>query len=93
MRLRRILLLVPITLTMVPARGQVTLKNSATLSPAVTRYVKVPAAEWIVLKNVRVIDGTGAPAIEKTDVVIHNGKIDSIAASPTKLRRERRCWI
>ena len=78
MRVLRVLLLIPTILTVLPARGQVEIKNPAKLSPAVTRYVKVPAAEWIVLKNVRVIDGTGAPAIEKTDVVIHNGKIDSI---------------
>ena len=78
MRVLRVLLLIPTILTVLPARGQVEIKNPAKLSPAVTRYVKVPAAEWIALKNVRVIDGTGAPAIEKTDVVIHNGKIDSI---------------
>src|SRR6202453_5217221 len=78
MRVLRVLLLAPMILMMLPARGQVALKTPVTLSPAVARYVKVPAAEWIVLKNVRVIDGTGAPAIEKTDVVIHNGKIDSI---------------
>jgi imidazolonepropionase-like amidohydrolase len=78
MRVLRLLLPVPMILMLLPARGQVAEKSPVTLSPAVTRYVKVPAAEWIVLKNVRVIDGTGAPAIEKTDVVIHNGKIDSI---------------
>src|ERR1700733_12057371 len=81
MRVLRVLLLAPMILMMMPARGQVAVKSPATLSLAVTRYVKVPAAEWIVLKNVRVIDGTGAPAIEKTDVVIHNGKIDSIGVA------------
>ena len=78
---------------MLPARGQVAEKSPVTLSPAVTRYVKVPAAEWIVLKNVRVIDGTGAPAIEKTDVVIHNGKIRFDWRRPRRLRRLRSCWI
>ncbi len=78
MRVLRVLPLVPTILMVLPARAQVEIKRPEKLSPAVTRYVKVPAAEWIVLKNVRVIDGTGAPAIEKTDVVIHNGKIDSI---------------
>ncbi len=80
MRVLRVLLLIPTILMVLPARGQVEIKNPAKLSPAVAHYVKVPAAEWIVLKNVRVIDGTGAPAIEKTDVVIHNGKIDSIGS-------------
>jgi hypothetical protein len=89
MRVLRSLLLFPIAVMMLPpARGQVAEKSPATLSPAVTRYVKVPAAEWIVLKNVRVIDGTGAPAIEKTDVVIHNGKIDSIGTGETILPAE-----
>ena len=55
--------------------------SSANPSPAVTRYIKVPAAEWIVLRHVRVIDGTGAPAIENTDLILHNGKIDSIGPS------------
>ena len=82
MRPLRVLLLIPIVLTL-PAQAQVAGKSPATLSPAVARYVKVPAAEWIVLKNVRVIDGTGAPAIEKTDVVIHNGKIDAIGTDET----------
>lgn len=54
--------------------------KAVALSPAVTRYIKVPSAEWIILKNVRVIDGTGAPAIEKTDIVLHQGKIASVGA-------------
>jgi imidazolonepropionase-like amidohydrolase len=82
MRVFRFLLFIPFILTL-SARGQVAGKNGVELSPAVTRYVKVPAAEWIVLKNVRVVDGTGAAAIEKTDVVIHNGKIDSISSGET----------
>jgi imidazolonepropionase-like amidohydrolase len=84
----RALLPVSMVLMVLPARGQIAVKSPATLSPAVTRYVKVPAAEWIVLKNVRVIDGTGAPAIEKTDVVIHNGKIDSIGTGEKILPAE-----
>ena len=55
-------------------------------SADVTRYIKVPPAEWIILKNVRVIDGTGAPAIERTDIVIHNGKIDSIGSVTNKTK-------
>jgi imidazolonepropionase-like amidohydrolase len=78
MRLLRVLSLVPVILMLCPAQGQEAGKNPVVLSPAVTRYVKVPAAEWIVLKNVRVIDGTGAAAVEKTDVVIHEGKIAEV---------------
>ena len=78
MRVRYALMIAPFALVLhaqqVPAAGAAI----TTPSPAVTRYIKVTAAEWIILKNVRVIDGTGAPVVEKTDVVIHNGKIDSI---------------
>jgi imidazolonepropionase-like amidohydrolase len=78
MRICDLLLLAPMMLTahaQEPHRG---VSAPTAASPAVARYIKVPAAEWIVLRNVRVIDGTGAPAIEKTDVVIHDGKIDSV---------------
>ena len=44
-------------------QAQVATRSRMKLSPAVTRYVKVPAGR-ILLKDVRVIDGTGAPAIE-----------------------------
>jgi imidazolonepropionase-like amidohydrolase len=71
MRLRSLLLLAPILLPAVATAQQ-------PLSPAVTRYVKVPAAQYILLKNVRVIDGTGAPEIEKTDILLKEGKIASI---------------
>ena len=47
------------------------------LSPAVTRYVKVPAGR-VLLKDVRVIDGTGAAAVEHQMVMIAGGKIESI---------------
>ena len=45
---------------------------------AVTKYVKVPAGEYILLQDVRVIDGTGKPAVEHQDVLLHGGKIESI---------------
>lgn len=51
------------------------------LSPAVTRYVRVPHAPVIVLEHVRVIDGTGAPALENQYVAIADGKIQSISAT------------
>ncbi len=45
---------------------------------AVARYVKVPAAERMLLMNVRVIDGTGAAPLEGQTILLHNGKIESI---------------
>src|SRR4051794_20404234 len=52
-------------------------------SPAVARYIKVPAAPRIVLQNVRIIDGTGAPPLEGQSLVIVDGKIASIAPTRT----------
>jgi imidazolonepropionase-like amidohydrolase len=78
MKIRHALLLVPFALALHAQQPQPPAKAANEPSPAVARYIKVPSAEWVILRNVRVIDGTGAPAIEKTDVVIHNGKIDSI---------------
>ena len=44
-------------------------------SPAVARYIKVPAAPAIVLTHVRIIDGTGADPIEDAVLTIAGGKI------------------
>jgi imidazolonepropionase-like amidohydrolase len=63
---------------MVPVlRAQVGGQSEGKLSPAVTRYVKVPAGR-ILLKDVRVIDGTGAAPLEHQMVMIAGGKIESI---------------
>ncbi len=55
--------------------------ETVTLSPAVTRYVKVPAGR-ILLKDVRVIDGTGIAPGKEADLVVVDGdpskKIDDI---------------
>jgi imidazolonepropionase-like amidohydrolase len=53
--------------------------GAATLSPDVLRYVRVQA-DTVVLTHVRVIDGTGAAAVEDRNVVIENGKISRIDA-------------
>ncbi|MGA8938029.1 MAG: amidohydrolase family protein [Acidobacteriaceae bacterium] len=73
-----VLLLAP-ALWMLPAiqAQTIALKSPATLSPAVMRYVKVPAGR-ILLKDVRVIDGTGAAAMEHQMILIVGGKIESI---------------
>ncbi|MCU1272328.1 MAG: amidohydrolase [Acidobacteriaceae bacterium] len=47
------------------------------LSPEVQKYVRVHA-ERVVLEHVRVIDGTGKPAVEDRNVVIQGGKISAI---------------
>jgi len=51
-----------------------------TLSPDVKQFVKVDAPV-IALEHVRVIDGTGAAAIEDQTVVISNGKVKSVSSA------------
>jgi imidazolonepropionase-like amidohydrolase len=44
---------------------------------------QAPAAGAVVaLTNARVIDGTGAPALERATIVIRNGRIEAVGASP-----------
>lgn len=78
MRVRHALLFVPFALILQAQQPSPPAPPPPPSSTAVSRYIKVPAAEWIILKNVRIIDGTGAPAIENTDLVLHRGKIESI---------------
>jgi len=49
-------------------------------SATVQQYLKFPS-DRLVLRHVRVIDGTGAPALEDRSVFLANGKIASISAS------------
>ena len=51
-----------------------------TLSPAVQQYVKVPRGP-VMLRHVRVIDGTGAAAVADQDILLADGKIAAITAS------------
>src|SRR5215470_19870948 len=53
--------------------------QNADLSPTVQAYVRVKAGK-VVLTHVRVIDGTGAPAVEDRNITIENGKIAAIEA-------------
>src|SRR5882724_9081327 len=69
MRIRWMLLTL---LIFVPA-----LHGQSSLAPTVQKYVRVTAPK-IVLQHVRVIDGTGAAAVEDRNVVIEGGKISSI---------------
>jgi len=54
--------------------------QSPGLSKAVQEFVRVPAPK-IVLTHVRVIEGTGKPAVEDQNVVIEGGKIAAIQAA------------
>ncbi|HZR65819.1 MAG TPA: amidohydrolase family protein [Terriglobales bacterium] len=48
--------------------------QQSSLSPAVQKYVRVNSGK-VVLAHVRVIDGTGKPAVEDQNIVIQDGKI------------------
>ena len=50
------------------------------LSPAVQEFVRVRAPK-VVLEHVRVIDGTGGPAVEDQNLTIENGKIALVQKS------------
>lgn len=53
------------------------LAQAPQLSPEVQAYVRVQAPK-IVVTHVRLIDGTGAPAVEDQNITIENGKITGI---------------
>ena len=54
-------------------------QQAASLSPLVQKYVRVSTPR-VVLEHVRVIDGTGAAAVEDRNVVIEQGKITAVVA-------------
>jgi imidazolonepropionase-like amidohydrolase len=66
----------PIAFTLTPIQAQ-----SPKLSPDVLKYVKVNAPA-VLLTHVRIIDGTGVAPLEDQSVLIENGKIASITATP-----------
>ncbi|MBW4038128.1 MAG: amidohydrolase family protein [Acidobacteria bacterium] len=78
MRVRFALIAIPFAWMLHAQQPIVSAPQAHAPSPDVARYIKVPAAQWIILKNVRLIDGTGAPALEHTNLILHSGKIDSI---------------
>ncbi len=55
-------------------------EEASKLSPAVREYVRVDAPV-VALTHVRVIDGTGAPALEDQTVVIELGKIKAMGGA------------
>ena len=52
-------------------------------SAAVMAYIDYPATQVTILAHVRVIDGTGAPALQDQTITIANGKIASVEAAAT----------
>lgn len=76
----RLLFLLALIFLAVSARAQ-----SPELSPAVQEFVRVRAPK-VVLEHVRIIDGTGAPAVEDQNVTIENGQIAAERASNAGLR-------
>lgn len=58
------------------------LASAQNFSPEVRQYIKTDAPV-IVLKHVRVIDGTGAAAREDQTIVLSKGKIESLGDSST----------
>jgi imidazolonepropionase-like amidohydrolase len=49
------------------------------VSPAVSRYIKVPTGV-VILQHVRIIDGTGAAPLDDQVLTLRDGKIESIAS-------------
>ena len=76
MRVCRVLILSTFPLLML---ARVNGQQGASLSPLVLKYVRVNAPR-VVLEHVRVIDGTGQPAVEDRNVVIERGLITAVDA-------------
>ena len=72
-RCRSLMLLVPLVLSAVALNAQ----PPVTLSPLTQNYVRVNSPR-VVLAHVRVIDGTGKPAVDDQNVVIEGGKIVAV---------------
>jgi hypothetical protein len=69
--LAAVLIAAPAVLASQPAGG---------LSNDVLQYVTVPEAV-VALTNVRVVDGTGAPPVERQTIVIRDGRIASVGSA------------
>jgi len=69
-RCRFQMLLIPLVLFAVVLNAQ----PLVTLSPLTQKYIRVNSPR-VVLTHVRVIDGTGKPAVDDQNVVIEGGKI------------------
>src|SRR5664279_4465659 len=72
-RCRFLVLLVLVVLSAVALNAQ----PPVTLSPLTQKYIRVNSPR-VVLAHVRVIDGTGKPAVDDQNVVIEAGKIVAV---------------
>ena len=72
-RCRLLVLLVLLVLSAVALNAQ----PPVTLSPLTQKYIRVNSPR-VVLAHVRVIDGTGKPAVDDQNVVIEGGKIVAV---------------
>ena len=62
------------------------------LSPQVREFVSVDAPV-VALRNVRVVDGTGAPARDGQTIVIANGQIAAVGPNAqVTVPQARGCW-
>src|SRR5438270_538650 len=64
-------------LTVVAIASLTLLAQQPSFSPTVQKYIRV-TADKIILTHVRIIDGTGKPAVEDQNLVIQGGKISAI---------------
>jgi imidazolonepropionase-like amidohydrolase len=78
---RRALLATPLLLLATSALAQ-----TPELSNVVKQYV-IPAAPTVVLTHARVIDGTGAPALDDQNILIENGKIAAMGSASDTTNR------
>src|SRR5580704_12871258 len=74
-RCRLLILLVLLVLAAVTLNAQ----QPLTLTPLTQKYIRVSSPR-VVLAHVRVIDGTGKPAVDDQNVVIEGGKIVAVQA-------------
>src|ERR1035441_3411528 len=72
-RSRLLVLLVLLVLSAIALNAQ----QPSALSPLTQKYIRVYSPR-VVLAHVRVIDGTGKPAVDDQNVVIEGGKIVSV---------------
>ena len=73
--------LLGLSITLVLAAMLLSAQQPSSLSPLTQKYVRVNTPR-VVLSHVRVIDGTGKPAVDDQNVVIEAGKI--VAVQPGK---------
>jgi len=69
--------LLGLSITLVLAAMLLSAQQPSSLSPLTQKYVRVNTPR-VVLSHVRVIDGTGKPAVDDQNVIVEGGKIVAI---------------